>query len=288
MNDANELHRHYAVLGLRFGATPEEIRSSYRRLAKLYHPDRDSSLDAEMRYGEIRASYEVLRDWHLSGKKDRSPGLDANGDAGWRAEDWATEYDDIDWNELVHGKTNARVKNRIPFSFAALPKVFIESLKELIAPGILLQLLLAAWLVSWSYGPDFRYVGTPDSLQEELGRELGSSPGYIRQSGKRVPVAEKGKPYKNLVWGITLVSWLLFVPMRYYVALRRMGLFICFGSIAAYSGGVALIVRQCYPHENVAPVLACTMLASLLLAGNPLDTLLKALSASILKRKKRI
>ena len=57
MNDG----RHYEALGLLPGATSQEIRSAYRRLAKLYHPDQDASLDAEVRYREIRVAYDVLR-----------------------------------------------------------------------------------------------------------------------------------------------------------------------------------------------------------------------------------
>ena len=52
---------HYAALGLSPGAGEEEVRSAYRRLAKLYHPDKDSSPDAEVRYRQIRAAYEALR-----------------------------------------------------------------------------------------------------------------------------------------------------------------------------------------------------------------------------------
>ena len=61
------LHEHYFALGLNPGASPEEVRSAYRRLAKLYHPDKDASLDAEVRYRQIRAAYEVLT------KNDPSP-----------------------------------------------------------------------------------------------------------------------------------------------------------------------------------------------------------------------
>ena len=53
--------KHYAALGLRPGATLEEIRASFLRMAKLYHPDQDASLDAEMRYREARRAYDVLR-----------------------------------------------------------------------------------------------------------------------------------------------------------------------------------------------------------------------------------
>ncbi|MCY3819438.1 MAG: J domain-containing protein [Gammaproteobacteria bacterium] len=37
----------YAVLGLEKGASKEEIRQAYRRLAQVHHPDRFSSLGEE-------------------------------------------------------------------------------------------------------------------------------------------------------------------------------------------------------------------------------------------------
>ena len=43
-------------------ATPEEIKRSYRRLARQYHPDTNPDPDAESRFKEIGLAYEVLRD----------------------------------------------------------------------------------------------------------------------------------------------------------------------------------------------------------------------------------
>ena len=35
----------YKVLGLKVGASPDEIRSAYRRLVKKYHPKRVIAMD---------------------------------------------------------------------------------------------------------------------------------------------------------------------------------------------------------------------------------------------------
>ena len=58
MNKEN--NSHYYTLGLQPGASPSEIKSAFRRLVKLYHVDKDQSLDAEMKYKEIREAYGTL------------------------------------------------------------------------------------------------------------------------------------------------------------------------------------------------------------------------------------
>ncbi len=88
----------YRVLGLVAGASPGEIRSAYRRLAKLNHPDTagDRSLP---RFLAIRAAYEQLvddegklrvRGWPGrggAGGGERSPSPSARGASrdAWRA-----------------------------------------------------------------------------------------------------------------------------------------------------------------------------------------------------------
>jgi len=55
-----ESNSHYYTLGLQPGASPSEIKSAFRRLVKLYHADKDQSLDAEMKYREIQTAYRAL------------------------------------------------------------------------------------------------------------------------------------------------------------------------------------------------------------------------------------
>ena len=54
---------YYDVLGLQKGATEEEIKKAYRRLAKENHPDlHPGDKDAENRFKEINEAYEILND----------------------------------------------------------------------------------------------------------------------------------------------------------------------------------------------------------------------------------
>ena len=54
------LDKHYLALGLQRGATQEEIRSAFRQMVEQYHPDKDSSLDAQMKYHEAQQAYAAL------------------------------------------------------------------------------------------------------------------------------------------------------------------------------------------------------------------------------------
>lgn len=50
----------YEVLGVARGSDAAEIKTSYRRLARQYHPDINKGPDAEERFKEINEAYEIL------------------------------------------------------------------------------------------------------------------------------------------------------------------------------------------------------------------------------------
>lgn len=53
---------YYEVLGVKKDATPEEIKSAYRKLAVKWHPDRCKEADAKEKFQEISEAYSVLSD----------------------------------------------------------------------------------------------------------------------------------------------------------------------------------------------------------------------------------
>jgi molecular chaperone DnaJ len=61
----------YVLLGVSREASETEIKKAYRKLAMEYHPDRNSSADAEARFKEITEAYEVLRDPQKRSAYDR-------------------------------------------------------------------------------------------------------------------------------------------------------------------------------------------------------------------------
>ena len=62
---------YYEVLGLSKGASDQEIKSAFRKLAKAYHPDVNKSPDAESKFKEIQEAYAVLSDKEKRAKYDQ-------------------------------------------------------------------------------------------------------------------------------------------------------------------------------------------------------------------------
>jgi len=62
---------YYEVLGVNKGASQEEIKKAFRRLARTYHPDVNKSPDAESKFKEINEAYEVLSDEQKRANYDR-------------------------------------------------------------------------------------------------------------------------------------------------------------------------------------------------------------------------
>jgi curved DNA-binding protein len=71
-------HDYYETLGVARGASDEDIRRAYRKLARQYHPDVNKDPGAEDRFKEVSEAYDVLRD------KDKRARYDRLG-ANWRA-----------------------------------------------------------------------------------------------------------------------------------------------------------------------------------------------------------
>jgi len=53
---------YYKILGVARNATAADIKKSYRRLARKYHPDVSKEANAEAKFKEVQEAYEVLKD----------------------------------------------------------------------------------------------------------------------------------------------------------------------------------------------------------------------------------
>jgi molecular chaperone DnaJ len=73
---------YYEVLGVARGAGADEIKRSYRKLARQYHPDVNKSADAEAQFKELNEAYEVLSDEKKRAAYDRFGHAGVEGTAG--------------------------------------------------------------------------------------------------------------------------------------------------------------------------------------------------------------
>ncbi|WP_337020579.1 DnaJ domain-containing protein, partial [Oceanobacillus massiliensis] len=72
---------YYDVLGVDKGASKEEIKRAYRKLAKKYHPDQNKEADAADKFKEAKEAYETLSDHQSLDPVDLHDQIDHTGHA---------------------------------------------------------------------------------------------------------------------------------------------------------------------------------------------------------------
>ena len=85
---------YYEILGVSRDASPEDLKSAFRRLARQYHPDVSTSADAEERFKEVNEAYGVLSD------PDKRAAYDRFGHAGVRGPGGGVDFT-VDFSDFA-------------------------------------------------------------------------------------------------------------------------------------------------------------------------------------------
>src|SRR3982751_2060627 len=94
---------YYEILGVSKGASADEIKKSYRKVAMQFHPDRNpGDKSAEEKFKEAAEAYEILSDQDKRAQYDRygHAGVSSNGrggvhPGGMNMEDIFSQFGDI-------------------------------------------------------------------------------------------------------------------------------------------------------------------------------------------------
>jgi len=104
---------YYAILGVDRGASADDIKKAYRKLARKYHPDVSKEPDAEEKFKEMAEAYETLKDPEKRAAYDQlgryTPGQEFQPPPDWgRHFAGAGTFEDIDLADLFAGLTGRR------------------------------------------------------------------------------------------------------------------------------------------------------------------------------------
>lgn len=91
----------YAELGISKGASADEIKKAYKKLARQYHPDVNKEAGAEDKFKRVQKAYDILSDpqkkaqYDQFGISDDSPGGGAGGFGGFGGFGQSGDFEDI-------------------------------------------------------------------------------------------------------------------------------------------------------------------------------------------------
>eukprot|EP01112_Ceratiomyxa_fruticulosa_P010806 TRINITY_DN286_c0_g1_i5.p1 TRINITY_DN286_c0_g1~~TRINITY_DN286_c0_g1_i5.p1 ORF type:complete len:115 (+),score=23.70 TRINITY_DN286_c0_g1_i5:306-650(+) len=86
--------RLYDTLGVQPDANESDIKKAYRKMAMMYHPDKNPEPDAAEKFKEVSRAYEILSDKEKRETYDRygEDAMNGSGGAGFSAEDIFSQF----------------------------------------------------------------------------------------------------------------------------------------------------------------------------------------------------
>lgn len=109
---------YYAILGVEKGASKDDIKKAFYKLAHKYHPDKKEG--DEKRFKEVNEAYQVLSDDGKRAKYDQfGSGFENMGGAGYGA---GQGFGGFDFNDFAQGFGNGGVE----FDFGNLNDIFSD------------------------------------------------------------------------------------------------------------------------------------------------------------------
>ena len=181
---------YYAILGVERGASEEQIKKAYRRLARKYHPDVSKETNAKERFQEVSEAYETLNDKEKRAAYDglgaHDPGQDFRPPPDWQQRySGAGAGDDlggIDLSDLFAslgaGRKGGFGGRDIPF-----PGEDFEVPVRISLDDAMRGTEIALELAMREMGPDGRILRTPKTIRARI--PAGATDGQkLRLRGK--------------------------------------------------------------------------------------------------------
>lgn len=91
-----EYKDYYKILGVNKDSKEDDIKRSYRKLARKYHPDVSKEANAEEKFKEVQEAYEVLKDPKKRAAYDQLGSQWRNGEDFTPPPNWQQQYANVD------------------------------------------------------------------------------------------------------------------------------------------------------------------------------------------------